>query len=218
MMGFDAPYLPGWDCHGLPIEIKVDQNLGPKKASMSKVEVRKECRKYAEKYIEVQRNGFKRLEVFGEWATPYLTMSHPYEADIARAFGEFVDKGMVYKGLKPVHWCMSCKTALAEAEVEYEDDTSPSIYVAFPMVSDLSEIDPALVGDDWAVVIWTTTPWTLPANLAIALHPDYEYSAVRVHGRGYIVATELLKAVARACGWKDLAGGGPLPWVCAGAP
>jgi isoleucyl-tRNA synthetase len=203
MMGFDAPYLPGWDCHGLPIEIKVDQNLGPKKASMSKVAVRKECRKYAEKYIEVQRNGFKRLEVFGEWAKPYLTMSHSYEADIARAFGEFVEKGMVYKGLKPVHWCMSCKTALAEAEVEYEDDTSPSIYVAFPMVSDLSKIDPALAGDGWAIVIWTTTPWTLPANLAIAVHPDYEYSAVRVHGRGYIVATELLQAVARACGWQD---------------
>ena len=203
MMGFDAPYLPGWDCHGLPIEIRVDQNLGPKKASMSKVAVRKECRKYAEKYIEVQRNGFKRLEVFGEWATPYLTMSHSYEADIARAFGEFVEKGMVYKGLKPVHWCMSCKTALAEAEVEYEDDTSPSIYVAFPMVSDLSKVDPALAGGDWAIVIWTTTPWTLPANLAIAVHPDFEYSAVRVQGRGYIVATELLPAVARACGWQD---------------
>ena len=202
MMGLDAPYLPGWDCHGLPIEIKVDQNLGPKKASMSKVAVRKECRKYAERYIEVQRSGFKRLEVFGEWASPYLTMSHSYEADTARAFGDFVAKGMVYKGLKPVHWCMSCKTALAEAEVEYEDDTSPSIYVAFPMVSDLGDVDPRLAGGSWSIVIWTTTPWTLPANLAIAVHPDYDYSAVRVDGKGYIIATELLKAVAPACGWQ----------------
>jgi isoleucyl-tRNA synthetase len=203
MMGFNAPYLPGWDCHGLPIEIKVDQNLGPKKSSMSKVAVRQECRKYAEKFIEVQREGFKRLEVFGEWAHPYLTMSHAYEADIARAFGEFVARGMVYKGMKPVHWCISCKTALAEAEVEYEDHTSPSIYVAFPMESDLSDVDPRLAGGDWSVVIWTTTPWTLPANLAIAFHPDYEYSAVRVGDRGYIVATELLKSVAAACAWRE---------------
>jgi isoleucyl-tRNA synthetase len=203
MMGFDAPYLPGWDCHGLPIEIKVDQALGPKKASMSKVAVRKECRKYAEKYIEVQRSGFRRLEVFGEWAQPYLTMSHSYEAEIARAFGEFVEKGMVYKGQKPVHWCMSCKTALAEAEVEYEDHASPSIYVAFPVASDLSDLDPRLAAGDWAVVIWTTTPWTLPANLAIAFHRDYEYSAVRVNGKEYIVATELVSSVAAACGWKE---------------
>ncbi len=203
MMGFDAPYLPGWDCHGLPIEIRVDQLLGSKKASMSKAEVRRECRKYAEKYIEVQRNGFRRLEVFGEWGQPYLTMSHSYEADIARAFGEFVQMGMVYKGQKPVHWCMSCKTALAEAEVEYEDHSSPSVFVAFPVESDLSDIDPRLAEGTWSVVIWTTTPWTLPANLAIALHPDFEYSAVRVNGKGYIVASELLKTVAHTCGWQE---------------
>jgi len=203
MMGFDAPYLPGWDCHGLPIEIKVDQMLGARKAMMGKVAVREECRKYAEKYIDVQRDGFRRLEVFGEWAEPYLTMSHAYEAEIARAFGEFVAKGMVYKGQKPVHWCMNCKTALAEAEVEYEDHTSPSIYVAFPMVSDLADIDPKLGAGDWAVVIWTTTPWTLPANLAIAFHPEYEYAAVRVAGKGYIVAADLLPSVAAACGWQQ---------------
>ena len=203
MMGFDAPYVPGWDCHGLPIEIKVDEQLGPKKAQMSKVAIRRECRRYAEKFIEVQRQGFKRLEVFGEWANPYLTMSYQYEADIARALGEFVDKGLVYKGLKPVHWCFSCKTALAEAEVEYEDHTSPSIYVAFPVESDLSDIDPKLSGRDWSVVIWTTTPWTLPANLAIAFHPEYQYSAVRVNGKGYIVATELLKAVSDKLGWSE---------------
>ncbi len=201
MMGFDAPYVPGWDCHGLPIEIKVEEQLGAKKAQMSKVAIRRECRKYAEKFIEVQRQGFKRLEVFGEWDNPYLTMSYPYEAEIARALGECVGKGLVYKGLKPVHWCFSCKTALAEAEVEYEDHTSPSIYVAFPVVSDLSDIDPKLAGADWSVVIWTTTPWTLPANLAIAFHPEYRYSAVRAGGKGYIVATELLRAVSEKLGW-----------------
>ncbi|PYV04418.1 MAG: isoleucine--tRNA ligase, partial [Acidobacteria bacterium] len=162
MLGFDAPYLPGWDCHGLPIEIKVDQMLGAKKAGMSKVEIRRECRKYAEKYIDLQRKGFQRLGVFGEWDRPYLTMDFSYEADIVRAFGEFVDKGLVYKGLKPVHWCFSCKTALAEAEVEYEDHVSPSVYVAFPLGTQLSDLDPALAEGNWSVVIWTTTPWTLP--------------------------------------------------------
>jgi isoleucyl-tRNA synthetase len=203
MMGFDAPYLPGWDCHGLPIEIKVDQTLGPRKSGMSKVSIRQECRKYASHYIDVQRKGFKRLEVFGEWDEPYSTMSYQYEADIARAFGEFVGKGLVYKGLKPVHWCFSCKTALAEAEVEYEDHTSPSVYVAFPVISDLSDLDPALRGGEWSVIIWTTTPWTLPANLAIAFHPDFEYSALRVNGKGYIVASELVKAVSDRLGWRS---------------
>ncbi len=203
MLGFDTPYVPGWDCHGLPIEIRVDQMLGARKAGMSKVDVRRECRKYAEKYIEIQRRSFKRLEVFGEWSAPYSTMSYKYEADIARAFGDFVGKGLVYKGLKPVHWCFHCKTALAEAEVEYEDHTSPSVHVAFPLQSDLSDIDPALAGGDWAIVIWTTTPWTLPANLAIAFHPEHEYSAVRVGAQGYIVATALLAAVAEKCGWKS---------------
>ncbi len=203
MMGFNAPYLPGWDCHGLPIEIKVEEQLGRKKSGMSKAEIRRECRKYAEKFIEIQRQGFKRLGVFGEWSHPYLTMSYPYEADIARAFGDCVDKGMVYKGQKPVHWCFSCKTALAEAEVEYKDHSSPSIYVAFPVESDLSDIDPHLAAKDWSVVIWTTTPWTIPANLAVAFHPDYEYSAVRVGGKGYIVAAELLKAVGGKCGWDQ---------------
>ncbi len=204
MMGFDAPYVPGWDCHGLPIEKKVEERLGCNKADLSKEAIRRECRKYAEEYVEKQRQRFKRLEVFGEWADPYLTMSYQYEAEIARAFGDCVDQGLVYKGLKPVHWCFSCKTALAEAEVEYKNHVSPSIYVAFPVESDLSDIDPNLGGKDWSVVIWTTTPWTLPANLAIAFHPDYQYSAVRVNGKGYIVATELLKAVSEKCGWGEL--------------
>jgi isoleucyl-tRNA synthetase len=203
MMSFDSPYVPGWDCHGLPIEIKVEEQLGPRKARMSKIAIRRECRKYAEKYVERQRQGFKRLEVFGEWSQPYLTMSRQYEAEIARALGEFVGKGLVYKGQKPVHWCFSCKTALAEAEVEYEDHTSPSVYVAFPVESDLSDLDRALAGDRWSVVIWTTTPWTLPANLAIAFHPDYQYSAVKVGHKRYIVATELLQAVSEKCGWRE---------------
>jgi len=203
MMGFDAPYLPGWDCHGLPIEIRVDKELGPEKAKMSTVEIRRECRKYAEKYISIQRESFRRLEVMGEWDEPYSTMSYGYEAEIARAFGGFVEKGMVYKGQKPVHWCSSCRTALAEAEVVYEDHTSPSIYVEFPVASDLSDIDSALAGQDWSAVIWTTTPWTLPANLAIVFHPEYEYSAVRVGEKGYIVASSLLESVAGKCGWGN---------------
>jgi isoleucyl-tRNA synthetase len=203
MMGFDAPYVPGWDCHGLPIEIKVEEQLGRRKEGLDRLAIRRECRRYAEKFIDIQRQGFKRLEVFGEWDDPYLTMSHRYEAEIARAFGRCVDKGLVYKGLKPVHWCPSCQTALAEAEVEYEDHTSPSVYVAFPVESDLADLDPALGGRDWAVVIWTTTPWTLPANLAVAFHPEYDYSAVRAGERGYIVATELLGAVAAKCGWGE---------------
>src|SRR5262245_53355767 len=201
MMGFNAPYVPGWDCHGLPIEIKVDQMLGPRKASMSKAAIRQECRKYAEKYIDLQRKGFKRLEGFGEWNKPYLTMDYSYEADIVRTFGEFVEKGLVYKGLKPVYWCFSCKTALAEAEVEYEDHVSSSIYVAFPVESDLSDL--GLPGQDWSIVIWTTTPWTLPANQAAAFTPDFEYCGGRVDGQGYIVATALLEAVSQKCGWKD---------------
>jgi len=204
MLGFDAPYLPGWDCHGLPIEIKVEEKLGSKKSAMSKLAIRRECRKYAEKNIEIQRKGFKRLEVFGEWSEPYLTMSYEYEAEIARALGHFVEKGLVYKGQKPVHWCASCATALAEAEVEYEDHSSPSIFVAFPVESDLSDINPNISATNWSVVIWTTTPWTLPANLAIAFHPDFQYVAVRVKDQGYIVAEKLLQSVAEKCGWTEI--------------
>ncbi|MBN1103734.1 MAG: isoleucine--tRNA ligase [Deltaproteobacteria bacterium] len=178
MSGFDAPYVPGWDCHGLPIEHKTDLELGPKKAGMSQVEVRQYCRRYAEKYIEIQRNEFRRLGVFGEWERPYLTMSHDYEATIVREFGKFALNGSLYKSKKPIYWCISCKTALAEAEVEYEQHTSPSIFVKFPMISDLGKDCPDLRGKDAYMVIWTTTPWTIPANLAIALHPDFEYVAV----------------------------------------
>jgi isoleucyl-tRNA synthetase len=178
MAGFDTPYVPGWDCHGLPIEHRVDLELGPRKSEMSQAEIRQYCRKYAEKYIDIQRNEFKRLGVLGEWENPYLTMNFPYEATIIREFGKFALNGSLVRSKKPIYWCISCKTALAEAEVEYEEHTSPSVFVKFPMISDLGKSYDTLKGKDVSVVIWTTTPWTLPANLAIALHPDLEYVAV----------------------------------------
>ncbi|RLB19266.1 MAG: isoleucine--tRNA ligase [Deltaproteobacteria bacterium] len=190
MAGYDAPYVPGWDCHGLPIEHKVDKELGSKKAEMSQVEIRLYCRKYAEKYINIQREEFKRLGVFGEWERPYLTMNYPYEATIVREFGKFALNGSLVRSKKPIYWCISCKTALAEAEVEYGDHTSPSIYVKFPLISDLSKRFPALKGKEVSVLIWTTTPWTLPANLAIALHPDYDYVAVETKEHGVMILAE----------------------------
>ncbi len=203
MAGFDSPYVPGWDCHGLPIEIKVDNELGPKKAQMSAADIRRACRKYAEKFVNLQRQDFKRLGVLGQWDDPYLTMSAPYQAIIARAFVEFLDRGYVYKGLKPVHWCLRDRTALAEAEVEYADHTSPSIWVRFRMISDPAKIDPALAGREVYGLIWTTTPWTIPANMGIAYHPKYEYVAVDVQGAVYIVAAELIKITAEKCGWAQ---------------
>ena len=179
MAGFDVPYVPGWDCHGLPIEHKADLELGQKKREMSQVEIRQYCRKYAEKFIDIQRNEFKRLGVLGEWERPYLTMNYAYEATIVREFGRFALNGSLVRSKKPIYWCISCKTALAEAEVEYEEETSSSIFVKFPAISDLSKLNPALKGKDVSFVIWTTTPWTLPANLAIALHPDLEYVAAQ---------------------------------------
>jgi len=187
MSGFDAPYVPGWDCHGLPIEHKVDKELGKKKADMSQVEIRKECRKYAENFINIQREEFVRLGVLGEWDSPYLTMNYPYEATIVREFGRFATNGSLVKSKKPNYWCMSCQTALAEAEVEYGDHTSPSIFVKFPMISDLAELYPPLKGKNVSVVIWTTTPWTLPANLAISLHPDLQYVAAETEDHGVLI-------------------------------
>jgi isoleucyl-tRNA synthetase len=204
MLGFDAPYLPGWDCHGLPIELKVDRELGPKKRAMSVADFRRECRKYAEKYVGIQREGFKRLGVIGKWDDPYLTMAFRYQASIVRALGAFVAKDMVYKGKKPVHWCTHCRTALAEAEVEYEPHVSPSITVEFPL-SDASRDEvarriPALAGRPVSVLIWTTTPWTIPSNLAIAFHPEFEYGAYDVNGTAVIVAKDLAASVAAKTG------------------
>jgi isoleucyl-tRNA synthetase len=203
MAGFDSPYVPGWDCHGLPIEIKIDNELGPKKAQMSAAQIRRACRKYAEKYIDLQRTDFKRLGVLGQWDDPYLTMSAEYQAVIAGAFVDFLEKGYVYKGLKPVHWCIKDRTALAEAEVEYKDHTSPSIWVRFKLTSDAANIHSDLAGRDVYGLIWTTTPWTMPANMGIAYHPKFEYAAIDVAGDVYLIATELVKVTAEKCGWSD---------------
>jgi len=200
MEGYDAPYLPGWDCHGLPIEIKV---VAQKRADMDPLKVRRECREYAQKFVEIQREEFIRLGIFGEWDAPYLTMSPEYEAEQARLFGQFVEKGSVYKGLKPVHWCISCETALAEAEVEYGDHTSPSIYVKFPVVQGATSLLPELAGRKFFALIWTTTPWTLPANLAICFHPKFNYSLVEVSDEIYIISQELLDQVAQECGFEN---------------
>jgi isoleucyl-tRNA synthetase len=204
MRGYRAPYLPGWDCHGLPIEIHVDRLLGEKKKLMSIIDFREECKKYALKFIDIQRDEFVRLGVFGEWQAPYLTMKPEYEAAVLRYLAVFFTSGNVYKGLRPVHWCPHCQTALAEAEIEYKDRVSPSIYVKFPLVSDLSAKFPALAGKRVFVLIWTTTPWTLPANLAIAFNPDYEYAAVEVEGdEVYILAKRLLPVVAEELGFSS---------------
>jgi isoleucyl-tRNA synthetase len=203
MQGYLSAYLPGWDCHGLPIEIHVDKLLGEKKKSMSIIEIREECRKYALKYIDIQREEFRRLGVFGEWEKPYLTMDPEYEAEVLRYLAAFFASGNVFKGKRPVHWCPIHKTALAEAEIIYKDRTSPSIYVKFPMKSDLSEKAPALRNKKVSVIIWTTTPWTLPANLAIAFHPDYEYAAFEAGAEAYLVAKRLVPVVADILGLKN---------------
>jgi isoleucyl-tRNA synthetase len=204
MMGFDAPYVLGYDCHGLPIELKVDRELGPKKRDMSIADFRRACRDYATRYIDVMSVEFQRLGVFGDWDHLYLTMDFRYQAAIARALGRFVERGLVYKGKKPVHWCVHCRTALAEAEVEYADHSSPSIYVEFPLAEDgsaeLTARVPALAGRDVSVLIWTTTPWTIPSNLAIAFHPDFDYAAYDVDGRAVIVAEALAAKAAEAGG------------------
>jgi isoleucyl-tRNA synthetase len=203
MAGFDAPYVPGWDCHGLPIEFKVDQELGKRKATMSIADIRAECRAYAGKFVDIHRTEFKRLGILGRWEDPYLTMSAEYEAVIAQAFVDFLHKGYVYKGLKPVHWCIKDRTALAEAEVEYENQTSPSIYVRFKLASDPVLIDAALANHNVSALIWTTTPWTIPANLAISFHPKFEYVAVDTRDGAVIVAEGLLPQVSKALGWDE---------------
>ena len=204
MAGFDAPYVPGWDCHGLPIEIKVDQDLGRKKLEMAPIAVREACRKYANKYLDLQRSQFKRLGIFGRWDDPYSTMEAPYEAAIVRTLFDFMEKGAVYKGLKPVYWCIHDKTALAEAEVEYEMHTSPSVWVKYRMTSDPAKVDPKLTGKKVNTIIWTTTPWTLPASMAVAFHPTLEYVALEHAGEIYIVADALAQATVEAC---NLTGG-----------
>jgi isoleucyl-tRNA synthetase len=194
--GFNAPYIPGWDCHGLPIEINVDKELGPRKARMNAVDIRHQCRRYAEKFVDLQRKDFKRLGILGEWENPYLTMNFEYEALTAELFVKFLEQGYVYRGLKPVYWCISDKTALAEAEVEYEDHRSRSVYVRYQFLGDPAKVDPALAGKRLWVIIWTTTPWTLPASMAVAFHPEFEYVVAGDGGEdAYIVESRRLEPV-----------------------
>ncbi len=201
MAGFDAPYVPGFDCHGLPIEIKIDEKLGRKKLSIPPAEFLRQCREYAQKYIDLQTSQFVRLGVFGRWDAPYTTMSRPYEARIVETFFDFFEAGFVYRGLRPVYWCLHDQTALADAEIEYEMHSSPSIYVRYDLTSDAAAINPALAGKRVATIIWTTTPWTLPASLAVAFHPEFDYVALEDKGsdRVYIVAQALATAVREAC-------------------
>jgi isoleucyl-tRNA synthetase len=207
MMGYDAPYVPGYDCHGLPIETLVERKLtekGKNKNDLPVATFRRICREHAEHAMDAQTRDFQRLGILGEWETPYLTMSPEYESSTARLFGKFLERGYVYKGLRPVYWCIHDQTALAEAEVEYKEHTSPSIYVKFPLKSDPAKIDPALAGKNVFLVIWTTTPWTLPANMGIAVHPDFDYSAIEVSdAEVFIVASELAKAFAETCGFAE---------------
>lgn len=203
MAGFNVPYIPGWDCHGLPIEHNVDKELGEKKNTIPKLSKRSACRKYANKWIKIQKEQFKRLGVLGDWDKPYLTIDYSYEAAIAREFNKFLLSGAVIRNRKPVYWCSTCTTALAEAEVEYADHTSPSVYVKFAAGEDFSDIHPSLVGSKVSFVIWTTTPWTLPANLAIALNPDFIYAAVAVADEIWIVAQDLVETVMAATEVND---------------
>jgi len=199
MRGYRAPYIPGWDTHGLPIELRVLREEGATKESMDPVELRSKCTDYARRFIDIQREEFKRLGVLGDWENPYVTFKPEYEAAQLGAFADMVEKGFVYKGFKTVYWCIDCQTALAAAEIEYEDETSPSIYVAYPMprVADRFE---TLSGKDVSVIIWTTTPWTLPASMAVALQVDYEYVFVPAGNKIYLLAAELIPSVEKETG------------------
>src|SRR5258705_5700268 len=193
LRGRRPPYVPGWDCHGLPIEFKVMQDMRKAgHATNDPAAIRKACDAYARKYIDIQRTQFKRLGVLGDWENPYLTLNKEYEADELRMFADIVEKSFVYRGKKPVYWCIPCRTALAEAEVEYHEHISPSIYVKFPIVGHPGT----------SLVIWTTTPWTLPANLAVAYNSTFSYSQVRVGSETYILSTMLLSTVSEKCGWE----------------
>ena len=204
MAGLDAPYVPGWDCHGLPIELNVEKDKHAPDKDRDPVAFRRACRAYADKYVASQREDFKRLGILGDWDAPYLTMTPDYQAAIVRALGRFVARGLVYKGKKPVHWCLRDRTALADAEVEYEDHRSPSIYVEFPLstadAASLAEHAPALAGRDVTALIWTTTPWTIPSNLAVAFHPGFDYGAYKFEGRAVLLASALATRVSEATG------------------
>ncbi|MDH2926510.1 isoleucine--tRNA ligase [Lonepinella koalarum] len=210
-LGYDSPYIPGWDCHGLPIELKVEALVGKPNQKVTAAEFREECRKYAREQVEGQKKDFIRLGVIGDWDNPYLTMNFTTEANIIRAFGKAVANGHLYKGAKPVYWCLDCASSLSEAEVEYEDKTSPSIYVKFP-AADESTVEKAFNLNEkgsgkLSAVIWTTTPWTIPSNKAIALNAEFDYQVVQFGDERLILAKELVESVAKAIGvenWKVL--------------
>ncbi len=191
LTGHDSYYVPGWDCHGLPIEHQCLKNMGKRKEEVERVEFRKQARAYAEEFVGIQREEFKRLGIFGEWEKPYLTMNYEYQASIAESFLKIYEKGYIYQGLKPVPWCFDCETALADAELEYQDKTSQAVYVKFPIDSKSfqSKVNiPEVEGKKIYYVVWTTTPWTLPANVGVALHPDLTYSIVPLHDEVWVLA------------------------------
>jgi isoleucyl-tRNA synthetase len=200
MEGHYAPYVPGWDCHGLPIEHKVDQEIKDRRHQMSVSDVRKLCREYAQRYVGIQRDEFKRLGVLGQWQEPYTTLDTRFEGDIVRFFNSFVKKGNVTRKKRPVYWCVSCQTALAEAEVEYHDHSSPSITVKFALENPPAFLSEAAGARPVDVLIWTTTPWTIPANLAIALHPDFDYALFEMNGACFIAASQLIPALSESTG------------------
>ncbi|ETR67554.1 MAG: Isoleucyl-tRNA synthetase, partial [Candidatus Magnetoglobus multicellularis str. Araruama] len=200
MKGYSAPYVPGWDCHGLPIEIQLLKDLKKKKLEHKKEDTlwfRNECRNYALRYVATQKEQFKRLGIFGDWQNPYLTLNPEYEASIIEQFGDLVDNGYIYRGRKPIHWCSSCETALAEAEIEYDEEKSASIYLKFVITKNPKKIEGVTTDGQTALVVWTTTPWTLPANVAAAVHPEHEYQIVLDPQRQkrYILITELQEKV-----------------------
>src|SRR5258705_12551330 len=202
MAGFRAPYVRGWDCQGVPIETQVEKELGGKKGSVPPGEFRRMCREFASRYVDQHRRDFKRLGVLGQWEDPYLTMSPQYEAAIADAFVTFLEKGYVYRGRKPVYWCIVDSTALAEAEVEYEDHASPSIWVKFAAVVGGRGEAPK-IGADVSAVIWTTTPWTIPHNRALAFHPNFEYAVVETEKGKLLLAADRVAALQAECDIKE---------------
>ena len=206
MRGFDALYVPGWDCHGLPIEHQCLKEMGKRKDEVERVPFRKQARQYAERFINIQREEFKRLGVFGEWEKPYRTMDYHYQASIAESFLSLYEKGFIEQHLKPVPWCWECETALADAELEYEDKTSTSVYVAFQLLTDHCEPDflKVLGGQPAYVLIWTTTPWTLPANVGIAYHPAFNYVAAKTDKGIYVFAENLTEALREKLGWSKI--------------
>ena len=199
MNGFDAPFVPGWDTHGLPIEQAIANSGKVDRKKMSVPEFREYCKEYALGWVEKQKKQFQRLGVRADWANPYITLQPEYEAQQIRVFGEMVKRGYIYKGLKPVYWSPSSESALAEAEIEYKEKTSPSIYVAFEVKDGQGKLP-----NDAAIVIWTTTPWTLPANLGISVHPDFDYAVVETGGRHFVLAAGLLDTASKEIGWTDV--------------